>query len=172
MEKKVSLVKATEKDINLLYKLLIEAFTPVYEKYHDDETSPVKMSVERFKEKVTDVDSDFYIIYEQRQPVGGVRVIHQRTVEKGNVERISLLFIIPEYQNLGIAQMAISKIFEIYTEATTWNLSTIKQEKKNCYLYEKNGFVKVGTERIVNDKMTLVNYERNIKTDIEQKYKE
>ena len=41
-----------------------------------------------------------------------------------------------------------------------WELDTILQEKGNCYLYEKMGYkATVKTEKI-NDKMTLVFYEK------------
>ena len=40
MNKDVTLILATEEDAQLLHKLKYEAFLPLYEKYHDDETSP------------------------------------------------------------------------------------------------------------------------------------
>ena len=41
-----------------------------------------------------------------------------------------------------------------------WKLDTILQEPGNCHLYEKCGFVQVGEEHIINDKMTLIDYEK------------
>ena len=51
------------------------------------------------------------------------------------------------------------KAFEMHPEVKTWKLDTILQEKGNCHLYEKCGFVRVGEEKIINDKMTLIDYE-------------
>ena len=48
----------------------------------------------------------------------------------------------------------------MYPDAVTWRLDTIKQEKGNCHLYEKCGFIRTGGERIVNENMTLVDYEK------------
>lgn len=42
MREAVELVMATEKDAELLHQMKYEAFLPLYEKYHDDETSPRK----------------------------------------------------------------------------------------------------------------------------------
>ena len=56
----------------------------------------------------------------------------------------------------------MQKIFKQYPETTTWKLDTIKQEEGNCHLYEKCGFVRVGQERMINEHMTLVDYERTI----------
>ena len=44
-------------------------------------------------------------------------------------------------------------------ERGAWN--TIKQETGNCHLYEKFGFVRVGEDIVVNEKMTLVGYVKN-----------
>ena len=77
------------------------------------------------------------------------------------VSYISPIFVLPEFQNQGIAYAAIQKAFEMCPQIETWKLDTIKQEKGNCHLYEKCGFKRVGDEKVVNDKMTLVFYELN-----------
>ena len=50
----------------------------------------------------------------------------------------------------------------MHPEVKTWKLDTILQEKGNCHLYEKCGFVRVGEEKPINDKMTLIDYEMNL----------
>ena len=75
------------------------------------------------------------------------------------VSFISPIFILPKYQNQGLGCVAIEKAFEMFPEVTTWKLETILQEPRNCHLYEKCGFVRVGEEKIINDKMTLIDYE-------------
>ena len=62
----------------------------------------------------------------------------------------------------GIGYAAIQHAFALLPEVTTWKLDTILQEKGNCHLYEKCGFVRVGGEEIINDKMTIVFYELNL----------
>ena len=69
-------------------------------------------------------------------------------------------FILPEYQNQGIGYVAIQKVFYLYPDAKVWKLDTILQEPGNCHLYEKCGFVRVGEAHIINDKMTLIDYEK------------
>ncbi|MBQ3027797.1 MAG: GNAT family acetyltransferase, partial [Lachnospiraceae bacterium] len=64
--------------------------------------------------------------------------------------------------NRGIAQIAVKKVFELYPVATVWRLDTIKQEGGNCHFYEKLGFVRTGAEHVVNDKMTLIDYEKKM----------
>ena len=159
----IRLVLATEKDAELLHRLQVEAFMPLYEKYHDDETSPAKESLDTIRWKITDRPrSDFYIIEFENVPVGGIRV---RNHNGGNITEgvrwISPIFVTPAFQGKGIAQKVIQKVFDMYTDTITWRLGTIKQESGNCHLYEKCGFVRYGDEDVVNDKMTLVKYEKS-----------
>ena len=157
----IELKLATEKDAELLHRLQTEAFMPLYEKYHDDETSPVRETIERITEKITEQTSEFYLIFFAGEPVGGIRICPHRDRESSNdVRWISPVFVIPEFQNKGIAQWVIQKVFELYPETTIWRLGTIKQEKGNCHLYEKCGFVRTGEEHPVNEQMTLINYEK------------
>lgn len=165
MQDFINLVQAKTEDVKLLHGLQVAAFMPLYEKYHDDDTSPARESEERLLDKIEDPNAEFYIIYEGKVPIGGVRVRHHHgELVLENVNWISPIFIIPEHQNRGIAQKVIEKIFELYPETITWRLDTIKQEKGNCHLYEKFGFKRVGAEQVINEKMTLINYEKTCVT--------
>ena len=162
MEVEIKLEPATRKDARLLHKLQVEAFLPLYEKYHDDEMSPAKESLERVIEKIEEKDSEFYLIFFEKQTVGGIRILHHDKGEKAeHVNWISPLFIVPSFQGKGIAQRVIHKVFSLYPETITWKLDTIKQETGNCHLYEKCGFTKVGEEQVISDKMTLIEYEKS-----------
>ena len=48
----------------------------------------------------------------------------------------------------------------MHPEAAYWRLETILQEPGCCRMYEHCGFVRTGEELIVNDKMTLIGFER------------
>lgn len=92
---------------------------------------------------------------------GAIRIRHyQGNIRLSNANWISPVFVIPAFQNHGIAQKAIQKAFALYPQIITWKLDAIKQEAGNCHLYEKCGFVRTGKEHIVNEYMTLVVYER------------
>lgn len=159
MQDVIELVLATAEDAELLHRLQTEAFMPLYEKYRDDETSPAKETLEKITWKITEPDGEFYVIYLGEKAVGGIRIRHHdgKTILK-NVNWISPVFVIPAFQNRGIAGKVIQKVFELYPETITWRLDTIKQEAGNCHLYEKCGFVKIGAEHVINERMTLIDY--------------
>ena len=50
--------------------------------------------------------------------------------------------------------------FSLYPDIRVWKLDTMLQESGNCHLYEKCGFVRVGEEHVIHEKMTLIDYEK------------
>lgn len=165
MQDVIELIPVTVDDAKLLHKLQIEAFMPLYEKYHDDATSPVKEPLEKIICKITEQNSEFYFIRFHGENVGGIRIRHYEGEKVlKNVSWISPIFIIPPFQNKGIAGKIIQKMFELYPETIVWRLETIKQEGGNCHLYEKCGFGRVGSERAINERMTLISYEKSCVT--------
>ena len=132
----IELKLITRKDAECLHKLQIEAFMPLYEKYQDDATSPAKESLETITKKIVDDNSDFYFILFNGEKAGTVRVKWYKgpKVHK-NVNWISPIFVIPKFQNKGIASNVIKQLFDIYPNTIEWWLSTIKQEEKNCHLW-------------------------------------
>ena len=73
---------------------------------------------------------------------------------------ISPMFVLPEYQGRGIAQKSIRLIEGLFPQATTWELRTILQEERNCYLYEKMGYKLEDWKHSLNEKATLVHYKK------------
>lgn len=113
-------------------------------------------------EEVQRKNTQYYLIEFQGEKLGGVRV--RNKVNK--VFNMGPIFIKTTCQNKGIGYTVLQKLFGMYPQATEWELTTILQEKRNCHLYEKCGFVRVGDERQVNDRMTLIDYRMDVeKTD-------
>ena len=126
----VKLKLVTEDEAECLHRLQVEAFMPLYEKYQDDATSPAKESLKRVTEKIIDTNSDYYFVVFHGEKVGGVRASrHKGEKVYKDVNWISPIFIIPEFQNKGIASTVIEQLFDIYPDTIEWRLDTIKQEK-------------------------------------------
>ena len=157
MMNRVFLEEVRDEELELVHKMQIESFMPLYEKYHD-EGSPAIESFDRIKARAAVANRKYYFIVKDGARVGVINLGNNDPNEK-EVSFISPLFILPKYWNQGIGYAAIQKSFEMYPDVKTWKLDTILQEKGNCHLYEKCGFVRVGEEKIINDKMTLIDYE-------------
>ena len=163
MNPNVTLTLATEKDAELIHLMKYEAFLPLYEIYRDDETSPVKESNEKVFWQLTHLNSHYYLIKANDETVGAVRVRHTMEPDAPQKEEhISPIFILPKHQNKGIAQIAMRKLFELYPDTDVWSLATIKQESRDCHFYEKLGFVRTGSETVINDRMTIIGYEKTL----------
>ncbi len=156
----IELVEVREEDIPELHRMQVESFMPLYEKYHDA-GSPAIEPVERIKRRFDVINRKYYFIVNVKDgaKVGAINIGHNDPNEK-KVAYISPLFVLPQFQNRGIGYAAIMKAFEILPAVKCWKLETILQEKGNCHLYEKCGFVRVGEEKPVNEAMTLIDYER------------
>lgn len=155
IDSNISLKKATKDDAEELLAIQKKVFMPLYKKYEDHEISPVMQTLDRFLKRF-DI-GDFYKIFYQGSLVGSVFVYEK----KPGLMRFHIINILEDYQNLGIAQIIMERLELMYPQAEEWELDTIKAESRNCHLYEKMGYVKVGEEKKINDKLTLVSYRKN-----------
>lgn len=153
---KVSLVRASLENAKEIWQMQKESFAGLLEKYQDFETNPASESLERVLWKLNQPNTYFYFIQLDGQNVGAVRVVDSKDETR---KRISPIFVLPKFQNIGIAQKAIIAIEEIHGYKN-WELDTILQEKGNCYLYEKMGYRTTGKTKIINDKLTLIFYQK------------
>ena len=155
---KIKLVKAEFDDIDTILQMQKESFAELYEKYHDTETSPATEEYKDILFRFNQPETTYYFITANDEKVGVIRIVdHKDGVTR---KRISPIFIMPEYRNKGYAQQAIAEAERIHGE-NHWKLDTILQEKGNCYLYEKLGYHQTGKTEIINDKMTIVFYEKD-----------
>ena len=158
---RIKLEEIRDDELVQLHEMQVKSFMPLYEKYHDD-MSPAIESVDRVKARAKQEGRKYYFIVKDGARVGAINIGNKSFEESKTCFYISPIFILPQYQNQGIGYVAIQKAFALYPEATVWKLDTILQESANCHLYEKCGFVKTGETYVINEFMTLINYERQV----------
>lgn len=153
----VSLCKATLDDAAKLHEMQVKAFMPLLEKYQDYETNPANESLKKVITRFNQPFTDYYLIKNLEVTIGGIRVIKM----DNESYRVSPIFILPEHQGKGIAQKVFAIIEEIYHNARSWELDTIMQEEGLCHLYEKIGYKRTGKSKIINEKITIIFYEKS-----------
>lgn len=153
----LTLEKVTRDDIELVWKMQIEAFSELLEKYRDYDTSPGAEDFDKVLARFEQPWTTYYFIVADSERAGVVRVIDKAD---GSRKRISPIWIMKEYRNMGLAQQAFLEIERIYG-ADNWCLDTILQEKGNCHLYEKMGYHRTGKIEKINEQMDIVFYEKN-----------
>ncbi|MNO43788.1 Acetyltransferase (GNAT) family protein [compost metagenome] len=154
----ISLCKAGIDDAEFIHQMQVKAFMPLLEKYKDYETSPANESVEQMRNRINQSFTDYYMIKHSDIAVGGVRIVKK----ENKTYRVSPIFIMPEYQGMGIAQQVFAIIEQKYNDAKKWELDSIEQEQRNCYLYEKVGYKRTEETKRINDNLTLVFYEKHM----------
>lgn len=153
----MKLVRANISDCEKIWNMQINAFADLLERYQDYETSPGNEAKERIEAKLSQDFTYFYYIYDDDSLVGAIRVVDKKD---GSRKRVAPIFIMKEFRNKGLAQRTFYEIEKIHGD-DNWKLDTILQEKGNCHLYEKLGYVKTGMVEKINDRMDIVYYEKN-----------
>jgi len=153
----VKLVKAEIADAELIWKMQLESFKDLLEKYQDYDLSPGNEPLEKVKRRFLMHETHFYFIVNDGKKVGVIRVVDPNPTTGG--KRISPIFIMKEHRGKGYAQAAMLEAEKLHGSGN-WSLDTILEEKGNCYLYEKMGYRKTGKLWKVNEKMTIVYYEK------------
>jgi ribosomal protein S18 acetylase RimI-like enzyme len=156
-EKEMEIIEFRESDIDAVFEIQQAAYKPLYEKYHDGDMSPYMESRQTVLQKYTREGTKGYVFVEDGVTVGAVRITLYPEEKKG---RVSALGVLPEYQGRGIAQRALLAIEKIHSDVDVWFLDTILEEKGNCHLYEKLGYKQTGKTERINDRMTLIYYEK------------
>lgn len=152
----VQLRRAALADAEEILRMQREAFAETLATYQDMDTNPALEPLSRIQDRLAQPFTYFYFILRGEEAVGCIRVVDQGSEKP---KRISPLFILPQYQNLGYGQQAI-RLAEAAHGSTNWQLGTILQEKHNCHLYEKMGYHATGETLVINQRMTLVFYEK------------
>ena len=144
--------------MNTILQMQKEAFAELYAKYQDTQTSPATEKYEDILFRYSQPETIYYFITTDNIKVGVIRIVDCK--DGVTRKRISPIFIMPKYRNKCYAQQAIAEAERIHGEQH-WKLDTILQEKGNCYLYEKLGYHQTGKIEQINDKMTIVYYEKD-----------
>lgn len=152
----VQLMRADVQDAQELHRMQAEAFARHLETYRDYDTNPAAESIDRVRAKLEQEYTYFYYIVSDGVRVGALRVVDR---DDGGRKRISPLFILPAFQNRGYAQAAIREAERLHGEVG-WSLGTILQEPGNCHLYEKMGYRRSGEQTLINERLTVVGYEK------------
>jgi len=152
----IQLIKANVNDCCRIHEMQVKAFADLLDKYHDYATNPAAEALEKIIHRMEQPFTDYYFIQLGCKSIGVIRSVRLTD----NACRIAPIFILPEFQGKGYAQQTIKNIESIYPNVCHWELDTIKQEPKLCYLYEKMGYVSTGKEEGIQHGMTIIFYEK------------
>lgn len=159
MTTEIALHPVTSEDIQPLWKMQVEAFSELLQKYQDYDISPGAEGIDKVIARYQQPWTHYYFIMAGGQKAGAIRVV----VKEGeSTKRISPIWIMKEFRGRGYAQAAIHAVEKIFGP-DNWSLATILQEKGNCHLYEKLGYHRTGDSKNINERMDIVFYEKNRK---------
>lgn len=150
----VVLLEIKNNELKQAFKMHRQGFMPTFKTYHD-RINPIFMPYKKFVFYYNNPNLHMFWILSDSIKAGQIWV-----GLKDDSARLARLFVLPEFQNQGIAQQAIRLAENMFPEQKSWQLDTIQQEKKNCHLYEKMGYISTGKAQRINKRMTIINYEK------------
>ncbi|TCJ81892.1 UNVERIFIED_ORG: acetyltransferase (GNAT) family protein [Bacillus cereus] len=153
----ISLKKAIENDAAVLFQMQKDSFNPLLNKYKDYNTNPANESIEKTILRVNNPNSNYYKMILDSNLVGVICISQKEIPYKF---WISPMFIHPNYQGKGIAQKVLILIEKMFPEVRSFELATILEEERNCFLYEKMGYKRTEIIKKLNDKTTLIYYKK------------
>lgn len=131
----ISLQQADVEDAPCIWEMQKTAFQKLLLKYEDYDTNPA------------------------REPLENIGAVSVTDREDGSAKRLAPIFLLPQFEGRGYGQTVIREVERIHG-VHGWELDTIAQEDKLCYLYEKMGYIQTGEKIPVNENMTLVLYKK------------
>lgn len=152
----IELIEIKKEELKAAHKMHRQGFMPTFIKYKD-KINPIFMSFGKFKSCYNSPKITMFWIVKSNEKVGQIWIW-----AKDDTAKIVRIFVLPAFQNKGIAQHAIQLAEDIFRDYKRWWLDTIKQEKNNCHLYEKMGYHPIGKERVINKRMTIIEYEKRM----------
>jgi len=151
----IQLVKATLADGEQLLAMQKTCFAPHLRRYQDFETNPAMATIEMI---CTWIQNDhFYKIFWEETWVGAISI---REEDQQGRFKLHIIHILPEFQGKGIGQRAIRLAESQFPHAQSWCLETLEDMPQNRHVYEKLGYHFTGQTEKVNERLTLVFYEK------------
>lgn len=154
---KVNLLRAGLNDAERLSEIQKTCFSPHLERYQDFETSHAMVSLDTIKWQIE--NENFYKIMLDDVWVGSINI---RKLDEIGSYKLHIINVLPEYQGRGIRQEAIRLAEGLFPDAKSWCLETLEDMPNNRHLYEKAGYKFTGKTEKINDKLTLVYYQKDI----------
>ena len=136
----ITLKTVERDDVEILWKMQIEGFSGLLEKYHDYDLSPAAEGMDKVMARFEQPWTTYFFIMADDEKVGAIRIVDKKD---GSRKRISPIWIMSEHRNKGYAQQAIL------------------EEKGNLHLYEKLGYHQTGKIDKISDCMDIVFYEKD-----------
>ncbi|MHC1748937.1 MAG: GNAT family N-acetyltransferase [Cellulosilyticaceae bacterium] len=162
MDKELGLELVLAKDCENIRNIMIEIYEDEKTKWFKNGNSPYIPGYNSVAMQLYHTwDNKYYkIIYNNE--IVGVTLISCTGREHARIDR---LYILPQYQGIGIGSEILKLIEKLFPNVNHWSLDTIQQSSRNHHFYEKNGYVLIDEDeedryyhKVINKDLELQKY--------------
>ena len=154
----LQLIPASETDAQSMLNMQKICFKKHFETYQDHSGSPYTEVLEKMVFRINYEKGSYYKIVSSNTLIGGIWVFEK----EAKIYRVGIIYIIPEYQSKGVGQNALAMAENLHPDAAGWELDCPEDLIVNRRCYEKSGYKLTGEKEIINDKLTLVCYKKEV----------
>jgi len=144
---------AKKADLGEILAVQRSAFKDLYEKYHDDETSPYTETIDKIQSRF---QADNYFYYVLTGNVGEIVGYVGIQTLPDDVVRIGILGVNREAQAGGVGSSMLNSVQNLFLNTRIFELDTILEESRLVAFYENRGFERFGDLIVLHEGMTLV----------------
>ncbi|UAM98608.1 GNAT family N-acetyltransferase [Polaribacter litorisediminis] len=147
------IIKATEKDAQLLSKISIESFLPAHghsaPKVAIDNYMAINFSQENFITEVSDIHNHYYLLYQNDTIAGYSKIVFNqfhKNIGAKNSAYMSRIYLLKEFYGLGLGKVLFNFNMTLCKEnkqSGIWLAVWIENQQAISF-YKKIGFLKVG----------------------------
>lgn len=144
---------ADQKDLDEIITVQKSAFKRLYEKYHDDETSPYTETITTITRRFETDDYAYYVLVDNFGVIVGYVGVQKMD---STHFRIGILGVEQSVQGKGYGAIILSNMKNLFRNDYYLELDTILEENRLVAFYENNGFQPFGELMTLQRGMTLV----------------
>lgn len=128
----ITIEKASLDDVNKIIEVKNKSFYEDYIKYGESRgyNNPVEGITKTVQEKIV------YKIQAYGDMIGYISI----TKKSDDDFYLNCLCVVPEYENKGIGQMAMTFMENQFPQAKHWSLEALADKERNHYFYKKHGY--------------------------------
>lgn len=153
----LKLRRAISDDANKIKHGLEFSFIPMMDRYYKNGYYPYFANLKWITDKIE--NEYVYVCEHKGEIIGGIILCKNPDASR---LKLHTVYVDISLRNQGIGAFIIESAEKLHPNVMEWKLETLMDLRNNRHLYEKLGYVQEGIPKIVNERVTIVYYVKQV----------